>query len=273
VAQLRLLGAFAFSDRSLQAMRKSLVILAKLIFATLSTAGVGLLIFEGCLIWHYEYGLGLPSEDQLAAAASAGPACTSHPGRTYIPLAEMPPLLRNAAIAYEQPDFYEVWSLNPFIELVLSVTRGEHPQSGITQSVAQCFMSSLAPACCRGLDWSIGTLVVMSRMTSALSRDRIFEIYLNENYLGRDSYGVGAASMSYFGKPLGSLRNDEIALIAALQRTPFDRRADLALGRRDFVIERMRQAGLINDTEAASARERPVEFRVQPVAAPSEPRL
>jgi membrane peptidoglycan carboxypeptidase len=133
---------------------------------------------------------------------------------------------------------------------------------------------SLAPECCHGLDWHIGTIVLMKRVTSTLSRDRILEIYLNESYLGRGSYGVGAASTSYFGKPLGLLRTDEIALIAALPRMPtlLDRRKDIALDRRNYVIDRMVQVGALNDAEAASARERPVEFRDPPAATTTQQR-
>jgi penicillin-binding protein 1A len=103
----------------------------------------------------------------------------------------------------------------------------------------------------------------MSRVASTLSRERILEIYLNEIYLGRGSYGVGAASMAYFDKPLGLLSIDEIALIAALPRAPtlLSRRGDIARDRRNLVIDRMLQANVISDSEATSARKRPLLFR------------
>jgi len=250
-------------------MRKLVILAAKSALAVISLAGVCLLAFAGWLVWHYEYGLGLPSEDRLATVSSTGPACTTAPQRTYIPLAEIPPLLLKAIVATEQPDFYEAWSLNPFVELALALVGRRKPgPAGITQSVARCLMS-LAPEPYNGesLDRHVGTLILMKRVASTLSRDRILEIYLNETYLGRGSYGVGAASISYFGKPLGSLRTDEIALLAALARTPFlDRRKDRALDWRNRVIDRMLQMGAISDAEAASARARPLEFRDPPAA-------
>ena len=96
----------------------------------------------------------------------------------------------------------------------------------------------------------------------ALSRDRILEIFLNETYFGRGSFGVEAASMSYFGKPLGLLSTDEVACIAMLSRAPllFDQRKDIGRERRNAVIDKMLQAGLIDDLEAASAQDRPLEF-------------
>lgn len=253
-------------------MGKFVIIAAKSVLALISLAGVGLLAFSGWFVWHYEYGLGLPTQDRIAALSPTSPACTTAPQRTYIPLTEIPPLLRKAVIAYEQPDFYEAWSLNPAIELAFAAASGRTRWSpGITQSVTRCFMSLAREQRYTSLDWHIGTLIVMKRVTSILSRDRILEIYLNETYLGRHSYGVGAASMSYFGKPLGLLRSDQIALIAALTRTPFlERNKDRALAQRNLVVDRMLQVGAISDADAASARERPVELRDPPAATTTE---
>ena len=88
-------------------MRKLVIVAAKLILSVVSLAGVGLLVLAGWIVWHYEYSLGLPSEDRLASMATTGPACTAVPDRAYIPLVEIPPVLRKAVIALEQPDFYE----------------------------------------------------------------------------------------------------------------------------------------------------------------------
>jgi penicillin-binding protein 1A len=227
---------------------------------------MGLLIFEGWLIWHYEYGIGLPDKDKLATLSSTAPACSASDRRTYIPLPEIPPLVRQAAIVYEEPEFYERLSLNPLIEFVVAVAFNRRPRpSGITASVTRCLIS-LDPGCCRAIDWHIGNIVLMSRVAQILSRERILEIYLNESYLGRGSYGVGAASMAYFDKPLGLLSVDEIALIAALPRMPtlLSRRNDIARDRRNAVIERLLNASIITDAEAATARARPLQFRDAP---------
>ncbi len=228
-------------------------------------AGIVLLVFAGWLVWHYEYGLELPTEDRLASLATTGPACTAAPDRTYIALAEMPPLLRKAVIAYEQPNFYEAWSLDPLADIAIAAASRAIPRSGITQPVTRCLMS-LSAGCCNGLDWHIGNFILARRVTRTLSRDRILEIYLNESYLGRGGYGVASASSAYFGKPLGLLTTDEIAAIVALARAParLDRRKDLALDRRNAVIAQMQRAGIISDTEAADAREQPLAFRDLP---------
>ena len=253
-------------------MRKPLIILAKLALALLSVAGTGLLILEGWLIWHYEYGIGLPDKEKLAAVSETGPACSVSDQRTYVPLSEIPPLVRQAAIAYEEPDFYERLSVNPFIENALASLFNRPPRPAIiSQSVTRC-LTSLSPDCCRGpnLESQIGHLVLMGRVAKVLSRERILEIYLNETYFGRGAYGVGAAAKSYFGRPLGLLSIDEIAFITALARAPalFGRRKDIAVERRNWVVERMLQSGFINEADAASAKERPLEFREEPSDGP-----
>src|SRR6266702_257007 len=195
-------------------MRKALIIIGKSVLALLSVSGVALLAFEGWLVWHYEYGLGLPSEDRLAAMSSTGPACTTDVGRTYVPLAEVPPLLRKAAIASEQLDFYEAWSLNLIVDIALATGAGRRPRAGgITQSVGRCLLS-VSPEGRQQIDPS-GSLLFMQRVTRSLSRDRILEIYLNESYFGRGAYGVAAGAEVYFGKRLAELDIDEVAFITA----------------------------------------------------------
>ena len=249
-------------------MRRILLIAAKSALALLSLAGVGLLALAVYFVWYTEYGLGLPNAAQIAAVSGTGPACKTDWRGTYVPLAEIPPLLQKAAILDAEPDFYERWP-NPFVELALAMAFDHKPRpSHIAGSVTRCLLQSLAPNCCRGgLDWPIGNFVMTDRVARTLSRDRILEIYLNESYLGRGSYGFSAASAAYFGKPLGQLSIDEIALLTVLPRMPsmLDR-PDRAKDRRNVIIDRMLQAGIITTADWATARKRPVQLRERPAA-------
>lgn len=249
---------------SLQAMRKFLVVAAKTALALLSLAVVGLLAISAWLVWHYGYSFGLPTEAQLAAVSPTGPACRTDPGRTTIPLADIPPLLRNAVIAYEQPDFYQAWSLNPIVETTLGLGTGRGPRpAGITQTVAHC-LKLLSPGNDRQTD-PIATIYFMQRVTRCLSRDRILEIYLNETYLGRSAYGVAAGAEVYFGKPLPDLDVDEIAFLTMRARRFYPSRS-FDLQSRDHVINRMQAAGLISETQAAAAKSRPLPLDDRPGA-------
>ncbi|WP_271592639.1 transglycosylase domain-containing protein [Bradyrhizobium sp. CCBAU 65884] len=241
---------------SLHAMRKFFVVAAKTALVLLSLGVAGLLAIFAWLVWHYGYSFGLPTEAQLAAVSPTGPACRTDPGRTTIPLADIPPLIRNAVIAYEQPDFYEAWSLNPIVEIALGLgtDRGPRPV-GITQSVAHC-LKLLSPGNDRQID-PIATIYFMQRVTRSLSRDRILEIYLNESYLGRGAYGVAAAAEVYFGKALADLDIGEIALLMTRARRPYPSRT-FDTDSRNHAIDRMHAAGLISETQAAAAKGRPL---------------
>lgn len=243
-------------------MRKFLVIAAKTVLALLSLAVVGLLAVFAWLVWHYGYNIGLPTEAQLAVVSPTGPACRTDPRRATIPLADMPPLLRKAAVAYEQPDFYEVWSLNPIAEIALALGTGRSPRpAGITQSVARCLVL-LAPGNDRQID-PIASIYFMERVTRNLSRDRILEIYLNESYLGRSAYGVAAGAQIYFGKALAELDVDEIAFLMVRARRPYPSRS-FDSASRDYAIDRMQAAGLISEAQAAAAKSRPLLLKDMP---------
>src|SRR5690606_29206115 len=96
------------------------------------------------------------------------------------------------------------------------------------------------------------------------SKDEIMLAYVNEIYLGQNGaravHGFGLASRFYFGKPLAELDVHEIALLVAIVRGPsyYDprRNPERARARRTLVLERMRDAGLIDDAAFAAAKER-----------------
>jgi penicillin-binding protein 1A len=48
----------------------------------------------------------------------------------------------------------------------------------------------------------IKEIILASRIEETLSKDKILELYLNEIFLGQNSYGVAAAAQTYFNKPL-----------------------------------------------------------------------
>ncbi|MBI5261928.1 MAG: transglycosylase domain-containing protein [Bradyrhizobium sp.] len=238
-------------------MQNVFVVIGKSVLALLSVAGTALLVFTGWFVWHSEYDLGLPDESKLAALSSTERVCSAGGQRLYTPLAEIPPLVRKAVLAYEDPDFYERPHVNPLAAVVLAAHANRRPWSYISVSVTYCLMR-LSSECCRGLDRHLGNLILMGRIERVLSRDRILEIYLNERYFGRDAYGVSAAAEAYFGRPLGELGIEETAFIVSLPRHPY-RHHDA--GPRDVVLDRMLKAGLINEAQALSAKSQPLYIK------------
>ncbi|WP_316689215.1 transglycosylase domain-containing protein [Pseudonocardia sp. H11422] len=95
-----------------------------------------------------------------------------------------------------------------------------------------------------------------------LSKDEILTRYLNIVYLGRSAYGVETAARVYFGTTAGELTLPQAALLAGMVQSPAEydpiRRPGAALGRRNLVIEQMRQQGLITEPRAAAATAAPL---------------
>ena len=244
-------------------IRKYAALVGKFLAAVLMLPGPALLACSGWLVWHFEYGLGLPDHQKLAGISGTQQVCSAGHGRTFVPLAEIPPLLRNAVLAEEEPDFYD----RPAIlkEFALAALSNRHPRSAaITIHLAHCLMP---PECCsRGLDWSIATLVLLDRIDKIIPKDAIFEIYLNEVYLGRGNYGVADAAEYYFGKSLAELKLEENAFIAGRATHPSPGKTQESEIRfRDLVIGRMLKAGVISEAEAAAAKTAPLMLGKDPM--------
>jgi penicillin-binding protein 1A len=237
-------------------MRKIIAIVIRSLKIILLILCVALFAFTGWIIWHFGYGLGLPDTQQIAAADRF---CST--SRNGVPLAEIPPVVRSAFIAVEEPDFYD---RPPIIrEFALAFIQSRRPRSApMATHVARCLMPS---DCCKGLDRVIGELVLMNRVDATLSKDRLFEIYLNDAYFGRGANGVTAAATAYFGKPLGELSPDEIAFVVMRARYPArSTGGEREISLRNYAIDRMQQAGVISEREAITARERPLNVLERP---------
>jgi len=88
--------------------------------------------------------------------------------------------------------------------------------STITQQVAKNFLLSNEITFKRKFKEAI----LAFRIERALSKERIMELYLNQIYLGQGTYGIAAASLEYFDKPINKLEYEEAALLAALPKAP-----------------------------------------------------
>lgn len=102
------------------------------------------------------------------------------------------------------------------------------------------------------------------------SKDQILEAYLNEVYLGQEGglaiHGVGRAAQHYFGKDVSALDLSEAATLAALIRgpslySPF-RSPETARSRRDLVLSRMLERGVIAEEACEEARRAPLDLKV-----------
>ncbi|MDA0703379.1 MAG: penicillin-binding protein 1A [Proteobacteria bacterium] len=229
-------------------------------------------------LWHYSKGL--PEHRQLAdyepptvtrvhAADGRLLAEFATEKRVFMPIEAIPKRVINAFLAAEDADFYN----HPGVNL-LSIARaalqnlknlGQNRRpvgaSTITQQVAKNFLLTNEVS----IERKIKEALLALRIEKAFTKDRILELYLNEIYLGLGSYGVAAAALNHFDKPLSALTVAEAAYLAALPKAPNNyhptRQYAAAIDRRNWVIDRMVDVGFIDDESAAEAKLEPLETR------------
>lgn len=179
---------------------------------------------------------------------------------------QIPVQMRQAFLAIEDSRFYE----HPGIDLigiaragVVWAVSGQMRQgaSTITQQVARNFFLSREKTLLR----KIKEVFLAWRIERELTKDEILELYLNKIPLGYRSYGVGAAAQVYYGKAVDQLTLGETAVIAGLPKAPSMlnpiRSPQRALARRNLVLSRMLQLGMIDQNAYQQAVAEPIVTR------------
>ena len=144
--------------------------------------------------------------------------------RIFMPIEEIPLLVRNAFIAAEDQNFYTHGGVDYFAILraaignVQSMGTGQRLKgaSTITQQVAKNFFLTGEVK----FERKIKEAILAFRIEKFLTKDQLLELYLNEIFLGARSYGVAAAALNYFNKPLDAITIEEAAYLAALPKAP-----------------------------------------------------
>jgi penicillin-binding protein 1A len=185
--------------------------------------------------------------------------------RQFVPIAEMPKLMRDALLSVEDTRFYEHHGIDPkgLARAVVAMATGGMRQgaSTITQQVARTFFLSPRITAERKLKEALLSLQIEQR----LSKDQILELYMNQIYLGQRAYGFAAASQVYFGKPLAALSVAEAAMLAGLPQNPNYANPivnlERARQRQRIVLKRMLDTGVIDEKQWAAAREQALRIR------------
>jgi penicillin-binding protein 1A len=140
-----------------------------------------------------------------------------------------------------------------------SVTGGRaRGGSTITQQVAKYLLQDDQYAISR----KIREAILAFRLESTLEKEQILELYLNSMFLGRNAYGVQAASRAYFDKDVRDLTLSEAAYLAVLPKAPSNydpiRATKKATDRRNYVLREMAANGKITESERAEASAMPL---------------
>ncbi len=172
--------------------------------------------------------------------------------RLFTPSEEIPDLVKQAFISAEDKNFYTHQGYDPRGIIAAGVeavrTKGETVRgaSTITQQVMKNFLLSGD----RRAERKIKEIILATRLEDTLDKEQILELYMNEIFLGQNSYGVTAAAQTYFNKTLQELAPHEAAMLAAMPKAPSDyhpvRQKERLLDRRNYVLREMRQNGYID---------------------------
>ncbi|WP_067581669.1 penicillin-binding protein 1A [Endozoicomonas ascidiicola] len=183
--------------------------------------------------------------------------------RSPIDIEDTPPSLTKAFMAAEDDRFYShpgvdiVGLLRAAVQLV-STGNIQSGGSTITMQVAKNFFLSHE----RVFSRKFNEILLALQIERQLSKDEIFELYLNKIYLGHRSYGVEAAAQVYYGQSINELNLAQIAMIAGLPKAPSRYNPindpQRSLIRRDWILGRMKDLGYISETDFRSAITEPV---------------
>jgi len=185
--------------------------------------------------------------------------------RNLTPIAAIPKLVKEAVLAAEDTRFYDHGGVDykGMVRAGLANMNRVKSQgaSTITMQVARnVYLSSE-----KTLTRKIYEVLLTFKLEHLLTKDQIFEIYLNQIYLGNRAYGFAAASEAYFGKPLQELSIAEAAMLAGLPKAPGANNPvnnpQRARGRQFYVIDRMQDAGFITAEQAAQAKKEELHLR------------
>jgi len=173
--------------------------------------------------------------------------------RLFTPAEDIPDLVKHAFISAEDRNFYthQGFDATSMVAALVDAveSRGEDLRgaSTITQQVMKNFLLDGSVTAER----KIKEIILAVRIEQAMSKERILELYLNEIFLGQNSFGVTAAALTYFNKPLTELTVGEAAYLASLPKSPSNRHPvrdrDVALFWRNNTLRLMAQNGYIDE--------------------------
>ena len=240
------------------------------IFSFLVTGMIFGLLILGGVFWTFSRDL--PSHEQLSQYAPKTISRVysgegqlidefAQERRIFVPGEEIPDLIKQAFVSAEDKNYYHHHGFDPrgiaaaAYQAIASGGENLRGASTIPQQVTKNLLLSSD----RTVERKVKELILATRLEQSLTKDQILELYLNEIFLGQNSYGVAAAAQTYFNKTLSQLAPHEAATLASMPQAPSHfhpvRAKEDLTNRRNYVLREMWQNGYIDEatyrTEAA----------------------
>jgi penicillin-binding protein 1B len=193
--------------------------------------------------------------------------------RIIVQLAELPPLLVQGVQAVEDRDFknnhgIDLSSIARAAWADLRAGKKVQGASTITQQLVRNLFLDRNKTLVRKFNEAVLSIL----LDAHYSKGEILAAYCNEVFMGQQGnqavHGFAAASWFYFGRPVQTLRPQEIALLVGMVQGPsyYDprRNPERALARRDVALDAFHTTGLLNDAQWKAARAAPLDVTPKP---------
>ena len=177
--------------------------------------------------------------------------------RLFVPYESIPEVVINSFLSAEDKNYFEHPGIDAkgivraTINNIKNISQNKRLEgaSTITQQVAKNFLLTNEVSMKR----KIKEAILAFRIERAYSKERILELYLNQIYLGQGTYGLAAASLEYFDKPIKELNYQDAALLAALPKAPSKynpyKYPEVAKFRRNLVLKNLLENNFISKNE------------------------
>ncbi len=186
--------------------------------------------------------------------------------RTIVDLEKVPENLIQAILTAEDRSFYKHHGIDfrGVARSILVNFKLRQPAQGgstITQQLIRSSFLNLSKTAER----KTREIVLTIELERKYTKDQIMEWYLNQIPFGSNSYGVEAASQTYFKKSVQNLSLEESAILASLicgpsRLSPYGNNKELLLARKDYVLDNMAKQGYISQEQAQETKNKEIEF-------------
>ncbi len=196
--------------------------------------------------------------------------------RVPVTLNQIPRHLKEALLATEDRDFYDHWGVNlrRLAAAMLDNIRNMEIISGastITQQLARNLFASVGTE--DSITRKLREQLTAIALESNYSKDELLSMFLNEVYFANGAYGIQQAAQNYFDKDVEALDLLESAYLVGILQGPYYyyNRPDLALQRRNRVLDYMVAAGYLEHSAVDTLARKPLEFVEREDEVPAAP--
>lgn len=191
--------------------------------------------------------------------------------KTDVPLDRVSPFIQEATVAIEDQNFYSHHGIvvsSLFRAVLADIFHLGFSQGGST--IDQQVVKNLILTTDKSITRKIKEIFLALKLDATYPKDKILEIYLNNNPYGGTIYGVEEASQEYFGKHASDVDLAEAAYLAAMPQaptyySPYGNHRDALEARKNLVLSKMLALGDITQSQYTEAKNEQVVFEPESV--------